>query len=227
LASANGGEVADVDEHHGDLAAFTGEDVVTLLEQPRRQGRVDVGAERRLKSLPLNQLYTRMIRQLRSRHALYTCPGRACAPTHIGHSARAKSVYGDRAGSMLHGLRRQRLQAAFGTYVDPALAARLLEQGDDIFTGESREVTVMFVDVRDFTPVRRGQHRRGRRRAPQRRCPRRAAHQDHRRRNPSDPPHVDALASRPRELIDRGSHALKGKSAEVQVFGLDPQTHMS
>jgi adenylate cyclase len=47
---------------------------------------------------------------------------------------------------------RQRLQAAFGTYVDPALAARLLEQGDDVFTGERRHVTVMFVDVRDFTP---------------------------------------------------------------------------
>jgi adenylate cyclase len=47
---------------------------------------------------------------------------------------------------------RQRLQAAFGTYIDPALATRLLEQGDDIFTGERREVTVMFVDIRDFTP---------------------------------------------------------------------------
>jgi class 3 adenylate cyclase len=47
---------------------------------------------------------------------------------------------------------RQRLQAAFGTYVDPALAARLLEQGDDVFIGERREVTVMFVDIRDFTP---------------------------------------------------------------------------
>jgi adenylate cyclase len=47
---------------------------------------------------------------------------------------------------------RQRLQAAFGTYVDPALAARLLAQGDDIFTGERREVSVMFVDIRDFTP---------------------------------------------------------------------------
>lgn len=46
---------------------------------------------------------------------------------------------------------RQRLQAAFGTYVDPALAARLLEQGDDVFTGERREVTVMFIDIRDFT----------------------------------------------------------------------------
>jgi adenylate cyclase len=47
---------------------------------------------------------------------------------------------------------RQRLQAAFGTYVDPTLAARLLEQGDDVFTGERRAVTVMFVDIRDFTP---------------------------------------------------------------------------
>jgi class 3 adenylate cyclase len=47
---------------------------------------------------------------------------------------------------------RQRLQAAFGTYVDPGLATRLLEQGDDVFTGERREVTVMFVDIRDFTP---------------------------------------------------------------------------
>jgi adenylate cyclase len=47
---------------------------------------------------------------------------------------------------------RQRLQAAFGTYVDPVLASRLLEQGDDVFTGERREVTVMFVDVRDLTP---------------------------------------------------------------------------
>jgi adenylate cyclase len=47
---------------------------------------------------------------------------------------------------------RQRLQAAFGTYVDPALAARLLQQGDDVFTGERRQVTVMFVDIRDFTP---------------------------------------------------------------------------
>jgi class 3 adenylate cyclase len=47
---------------------------------------------------------------------------------------------------------RRRLHAAFGTYVDPALAARLLDQGDDVFTGERREVTVMFIDIRDFTP---------------------------------------------------------------------------
>lgn len=47
---------------------------------------------------------------------------------------------------------RQRLQAAFGTYVDPVLARRLLEQGDDVFSGDRREVTVIFVDIRDFTP---------------------------------------------------------------------------
>jgi class 3 adenylate cyclase len=47
---------------------------------------------------------------------------------------------------------RQRLHAAFGTYVDPVLAARLLQQGDDVFSGERRQVTVMFVDIRDFTP---------------------------------------------------------------------------
>ncbi|OBK95817.1 cyclase [Mycobacterium asiaticum] len=47
---------------------------------------------------------------------------------------------------------RQRLQAAFGTYVDPALATRLLEQGDDVFAGERREVTVVFIDIRDFAP---------------------------------------------------------------------------
>jgi adenylate cyclase len=42
---------------------------------------------------------------------------------------------------------RQRLQVAFGTYVDPALAARLLQQGDDVFTGERREVSVMSTSV--------------------------------------------------------------------------------
>jgi adenylate cyclase len=33
---------------------------------------------------------------------------------------------------------------------------------------------------------------------------------------------VGALDSRPPGLIDRGAHALKGKSATTQVFGLDP-----
>ena len=35
---------------------------------------------------------------------------------------------------------------------------------------------------------------------------------------------VDALASPPLGLTDRGLHALKGKSAAVQIFGLDPGT---
>jgi class 3 adenylate cyclase len=38
---------------------------------------------------------------------------------------------------------------------------------------------------------------------------------------------VDALASRPPGLTDRGSHALKGKSAAVQVFALEPGTTSS
>jgi class 3 adenylate cyclase len=35
---------------------------------------------------------------------------------------------------------------------------------------------------------------------------------------------VDALSSRPLGLTDRGAHELKGKSAPVNVFGLDPST---
>jgi adenylate cyclase len=46
---------------------------------------------------------------------------------------------------------RASLHAAFGTYVDPQLAERLLAQGDSTFSGEAVEVTVFFVDVRDFT----------------------------------------------------------------------------
>jgi class 3 adenylate cyclase len=215
---------------------------------------------------------------------------------------------------------RQRLQAAFGTYVDPALASRLLEQGDDIFTGERREVTVMFVDVRDFTPyaeansaedtvarlnalfeivvpavVDAGGHVNkflgdgalavfG---APNdladhadaavsaavlihRHVAERfsgdlrigigintgkviagtiggagkleftligdtvnvAARVEQLTKTTGDAilltdQTVDALLSRPPGLIDRGSHALKGKSAEVQVFGIDPQSTLS
>jgi adenylate cyclase len=215
---------------------------------------------------------------------------------------------------------RQRLHAAFGTYVDPALAARLLEQGDDVFTGERRQVTVMFVDVRDFTPfaeantaedtvarlnalfeivvpavVDAGGHVNkflgdgalavfG---APNdlaehadaavsaaalihRRVTERfggelrigigintgvviagtiggggkleftligdtvnvAARVEQLTKTTGDAilltqQCVDALASRPPGLIDRGSHALKGKSAAVQLFGLSPGTDAS
>jgi hypothetical protein len=61
------GEVTDVDEHHRYLAALTGEDVVTLLEQPHRQDGVDVGAERRLKSLPLSQTRLHAVERRRQR----------------------------------------------------------------------------------------------------------------------------------------------------------------
>ncbi len=54
---------------------------------------------------------------------------------------------------MALGLReRARLQAAFGSYVDPALADRLLDQTDYLFHGESVEATILFLDIRDFTP---------------------------------------------------------------------------
>jgi len=55
---------------------------------------------------------------------------------------------------MQDGLReRASLQAAFGSYVDPALAERVLAQGDSLFEGEEVEVTVFFLDVRDFTAI--------------------------------------------------------------------------
>jgi class 3 adenylate cyclase len=37
---------------------------------------------------------------------------------------------------------------------------------------------------------------------------------------------IDALGSRPHDLVDRGSHALKGKSAATQVFGVEPTSHL-
>jgi adenylate cyclase len=35
---------------------------------------------------------------------------------------------------------------------------------------------------------------------------------------------VDALVTRPPRLVDRGLHAVKGKSAAVQVFSLEAET---
>jgi class 3 adenylate cyclase len=215
---------------------------------------------------------------------------------------------------------RQRLQAAFGSYVDPALAARLLEQGGDVFTGERREVTVMFVDIRDFTPFAEANtaeetvsrlnalfeivvpavvdagghvnkflgdgalavfgapndladhadaalnaavliHRLVAERfeGTLRICigintgvviagtiggggkleftligdtVNVAARVEQLTKTTHDAilvtqQAVDAMSSRPPELIDRGSHALKGKSAEVQVFGIGPKSRVS
>jgi class 3 adenylate cyclase len=62
---------------------------------------------------------------------------------------------GDLAGSfnkMMGGLEeRERLQAAFGSYVDPEVARRVLDEGE-LLEGEEVEVSVLFVDIRDFTP---------------------------------------------------------------------------
>ncbi len=53
--------------------------------------------------------------------------------------------------TMVAGLQeRERLREAFGAYVDPGLAERVLEEGTEL-AGEEVEVTVVFVDIRDFT----------------------------------------------------------------------------
>jgi adenylate cyclase len=53
---------------------------------------------------------------------------------------------------MMDGLvQRQALHAAFGSYVDPALAQRLLNQDSSVFDGEAVDATIFFADVRGFT----------------------------------------------------------------------------
>ena len=67
-------------------------------------------------------------------------------------------VSGDEAGQvarafnrMTAGLaEREQIRAALGTYVDPEVAERILAEGTSL-AGEEVEVTVMFLDVRDFT----------------------------------------------------------------------------
>ena len=52
---------------------------------------------------------------------------------------------------MVDGLReRERIRQAFGTYVDHDVAERILEEGTSL-EGEEVEVTLLFLDVRDFT----------------------------------------------------------------------------
>jgi adenylate cyclase len=72
---------------------------------------------------------------------------------------RVRVISGDELGTlagsfneMMQGLsEREALHEAFGSYVDPAVADRVLEEGE-LLEGQDREVTAMFVDVRDFTP---------------------------------------------------------------------------
>lgn len=45
---------------------------------------------------------------------------------------------------------RERIREVFGTYVDPEVANRILAQGTSL-EGEEVEVTIMFIDIRDFT----------------------------------------------------------------------------
>jgi adenylate cyclase len=53
---------------------------------------------------------------------------------------------------MMDGLvQRQALHAAFGSYVDPSLTQRLLNQDSSIFAGEAVLATIFFADVRGFT----------------------------------------------------------------------------
>jgi adenylate cyclase len=55
------------------------------------------------------------------------------------------------------GLReREALHAAFGSYVDPLLAQRLIASGSSIFEGEEVDVTVLFADVAPSRPTPRG-----------------------------------------------------------------------
>jgi class 3 adenylate cyclase len=52
---------------------------------------------------------------------------------------------------MVEGLgERETLREAFGAYVDPGLAERILREGADL-AGEDVEVSVMFLDIRNFT----------------------------------------------------------------------------
>src|SRR5262249_26546873 len=46
---------------------------------------------------------------------------------------------------------REKLRTAFGSYVDPEIAERVIEEGE-LLEGDEVEVTVLFVDIREFTP---------------------------------------------------------------------------
>jgi class 3 adenylate cyclase len=53
--------------------------------------------------------------------------------------------------TMIEGLEeRERLRSAFGAYVDPGLAERVIKEGADL-AGEEVEVSVLFLDIRKFT----------------------------------------------------------------------------
>lgn len=54
---------------------------------------------------------------------------------------------------MVAGLReRERIRDVFGTYVDPEVAEHVLREGTTM-AGEEVEVTILFIDIRDFTAM--------------------------------------------------------------------------
>jgi class 3 adenylate cyclase len=58
--------------------------------------------------------------------------------------------------AMVAGLgEREQLREAFGTFVDPALTERVLAEGTDL-RGEEIDVSVLFLDVREFTAFAEG-----------------------------------------------------------------------
>ena len=73
--------------------------------------------------------------------------------------ARVPLTSGDELGTlagsfneMMAGLsEREALRQAFGSYVDPDVAERVIAEGE-LLEGDEAEVTVLFVDIRDFTP---------------------------------------------------------------------------
>jgi adenylate cyclase len=74
--------------------------------------------------------------------------------------ARVPITSGDELGQLagsfneaMQGLsEREALREAFGAYVDPNVAERVLEEGE-LIAGQEREVTVMILDVCDFTEL--------------------------------------------------------------------------
>jgi class 3 adenylate cyclase len=73
-------------------------------------------------------------------------------------SARVPVVSTDETGAlaqsfntMIEGLdERERLRSAFGAFVDPGLAERVIKEGPDL-AGEEVEVSILFLDIRNFT----------------------------------------------------------------------------
>ena len=83
----------------------------------------------------------------------------AMAQVHVGDYGLRVPVYdGTEIGrlqlgfnEMVAGLaEREKIRAAFGTYVDPAIAEHILREGTDL-AGEEVELSMVFVDIRDFT----------------------------------------------------------------------------